>query len=85
MLLLSFSYKTSGWELVNLDALKLTNLLVGKNASGKTRTIKALQNVTSFLCMKSVIFGDKKFKTKLEFAKEDDGEWRMIYTFEVVK
>ena len=57
IILSSFGYKASGWELTEMSALKQTNLLVGKNASGKTRTVRALQNVAGFLCMKSVVFG----------------------------
>ena len=83
IILSSFGYKASGWELMEMCALKQTNLLVGKNASGKTRTVKALQNVTGFLCMKSVVFGVKSFKTKLAFINPDDSNWSLTYLFEV--
>ena len=84
ILLSSFGYKASGWELMEMSALKQTNLLVGKNASGKTRTVRALQNVTGFLCMKSVVFGVKSFKTKLAFTNPDDSIWSLTYSFEVL-
>lgn len=83
IILSSFGYKASGWELTEMSALKQTNLLVGKNASGKTRTVRALQNVTGFLCMKSVVFGVKSFKTKLAFTNPDDSNWSLTYLFEV--
>ncbi|MBQ6156615.1 MAG: ATP-binding protein [Bacteroidales bacterium] len=83
MILSSFYYKTIGWELDGLDALRLTNLLVGKNASGKTRTIKAIQNVTSFLSMHATLFGNNDFKTKLSFSKPDEPDWKMDYFFSV--
>ena len=37
------------WELKEFEALASTCLLVGKNASGKTRTLRALQYVIRFL------------------------------------
>ena len=83
MLLSSFSYKTNGWELTEMSALKPTNLLVGKNASGKTRTIKALQNVTNFLQMKSIVFGESEFKTKLTFINPNIEGWKLVYSFEI--
>lgn len=82
MLLSAFSYKTTGWELLGLNALKPTNLLVGNNASGKTRTISALQNVTNFLQMKSTAFADAEFKTKLTFTNPRVQDWEMVYSFE---
>jgi len=84
MILSSFSYKTTGWELVEMNALNLTNLLVGKNASGKTRTIKALQNVTSFLYFQPANFGGYSFKTKLSFADPNNKDWIMTYSFEII-
>ena len=84
MTLSSFSYKTSGWELVELDALRLTNLLVGKNASGKTRIIKALQYVSSILCMKPIVFPEKSFRSRLLFTEPEDEKRIMIYEFEIV-
>lgn len=86
MLLSSFSYKSTGWELKAMDALKPTNLLVGKNASGKTRTIMALHNVTNFLQMKPAgfVLGVGAFKTKMTFIDLHSSDWKMIYSFESV-
>ena len=83
MILSSFSYKTPGWELTDMNALQLTNLLVGKNASGKTRTIRALQNVTNFLQMKPIVFGDADFKAKLAFSDPQTAGRGMVYSFEI--
>ena len=86
MILSSFSYKTYGWELEEMNALNLTNLLVGKNAAGKTRTINALKNVTRFMQMNSIVFGSTDgFKTKLTFVNPQDDNWRMEYSFEIDK
>lgn len=49
MLLTSFRYNTAEWELIKFEALASTCLFVGKNASGKTRTFRALQYVIRFL------------------------------------
>ena len=47
MILSSFSYKESGWELVELAPLSSVNLLVGKNATGKSRSLRAIHNITT--------------------------------------
>ena len=83
MLLSSFSYKTSEWELSEINALKRTNLLVGKNAAGKTRTIRALQYVTAFLRMKPELLAPKAFKTRLTFIEPDNNCWDLTYAFEI--
>lgn len=84
MILSSFRYKTSDWELVDITALKQTNLLVGKNASGKTRTINALRSVTSFMQMKHIgSIKENNFRTTLSFSNPEDAEWSMDYTFEI--
>lgn len=85
MLLASFSYKTSGWELTEMNALELTNLLVGKNAAGKTRTIRALQNVTSYMRMESFLFHEGVFKAKMQFTNPEDASWGLTYQFEIGK
>ena len=85
MILSSFSYKTSGWELTEMNSLKLTNLLVGKNAAGKTRIIRALQNVTSYMRMESFLFQEGFFKAKMQFANIEDANWWLTYMFEIEK
>ncbi len=84
MILSSFTYKTPEWSLSKINPLKPTNLLVGKNASGKTRTINALKNVTSFLQMKSRdLFLEDDFAAKLTFTKPDGETWHMTYSFAI--
>lgn len=68
-----------------MNALSLTNLLVGKNASGKTRAINALQNVAGFLRSTSVAFGSPNLRTTLEFADPKAEGWRMEYSFEIAE
>lgn len=86
MLLNSFKYKTSGWNLSDITALKQTNLIVGNNASGKTRSINALKDVASFMLMKSVdAFKSRNFRTTLTFTDSGAGEnWQMEYSFEII-
>lgn len=85
MILSSFSYKTSGWELTEMNAIQATNLLVGKNAAGKTRTIRVLQNVTSYMRMETFLFQEGIFKAKMQFVDPEDASWNMTYLFEIEK
>lgn len=48
MILKSFKYSTINWQLDGLS-LGMANLIVGKNSSGKSRTLHALGNVKSLL------------------------------------
>lgn len=83
MILKSFTFKTKDWQLKGLDNLALTNLLVGVNASGKTRTIRSLISVVSFLQSKPYLFQVSGFKTNLEFENEEEDFHKMIYSFEI--
>lgn len=77
----SFKYKTTGWSLEDMSSLEITNLLVGKNASGKTRIINALLNVTSFICGKPKMFRDREFAANIVLI--DDDKSCLDYSFEV--
>ena len=81
MILSSFDYREFGWTLKNLSPLEPTTLLVGRNATGKTRTIRALQNVTSFMQAKTTIWSTKSFSSEMRFTNPDDPHWQMIYSF----
>lgn len=83
MILLSFGYKEQGWELSELNPLKPVNLLVAKNATGKTKTIRALQNVTSLLQMKETFMGISSFEADLLFVDPEKPEWKLFYSFKV--
>ncbi len=84
MILSSFRYKEQGWELTGLTPLQSVNLLVARNATGKTRTIRALQNVTSFLQMKETFMGKSTFEAELKFGDLKNPDWKMDYSFRVV-
>ena len=84
MLLLSFSYKESNWELTNLSPARSLCLLVGRNSTGKTRTIHALQNVVSFMQMKQILLGgNTSFSAKMIFGDSEGLDYKMNYSFEV--
>ena len=79
----SFGYKEQGWELAELFPIKPLNLLVARNATGKTRTIRAFQNVMSFLQMKKVFMDIRSLEAVLKFTSDEDAEWKMDYSFKV--
>lgn len=81
MVLSSFKYTEPGWDLAELAPLKSVNLLVAKNATGKTRTIRALQNVTAFLQQKETFGRIRTFETELVFRDSEDSEFRLEYSF----
>lgn len=81
MMLSSFGYKEQGWELTELSPLQTVNLLVARNATGKTRTIRALQNVTSFMQMKDTFLNIRTFEANLKFGDLANPDWKMDYSF----
>lgn len=81
MLLSSFSYKESKWELTNLSIAGPLCLLVGRNSTGKTRTIHALQNVVSIMQMKSIFLGSMSFSAEMFFSDPADESFKMEYSF----
>ncbi|MGM9675788.1 MAG: hypothetical protein ACI3X9_10035 [Bacteroidaceae bacterium] len=83
MILSSFRYKEQGWELTDLSPLHSVNLLVARNATGKTRTIRALQNVTSFMQMKETFLGIHTFEADLKYRDMMKPDWKMDYSFKL--
>lgn len=83
MILSSFSYKESNWNLKDLSPLNNENLLVGRNSTGKTRTIRAIQNVSSYLQMKDSYMGARNFYVEMAFIEVSDSNWQMKYSFKV--
>ena len=83
MLLSSFSYKEPEWELSALSPLGIVNLLVGRNATGKTRSIRALQNVIAFMQTKKLLMAPRNLSTELVFTDPVKDNWRMTYSFVV--
>lgn len=83
MILSSFRYKEQGWELADLSPLQSVNLLVARNATGKTRTIRALQNVTSFMQMKETFLGIHTFEADLKYRDVMKPDWKMDYSFKL--
>lgn len=82
MILSSFEYSESNWKLTNLSPLHSLCLLVGRNSSGKTRAIHALQNVVSFMQMKQMYLGGSStFSAKMSFSGTNDNPFKMEYSF----
>lgn len=73
MKLIQFTYKGDDWKLAVPINLHEVNLLVGKNAVGKSRTIRALRNVLFYLMQLSERGGVLDiFYSKLLFEDGDD-------------
>ena len=86
MILSSFSYKEAHWDLVGFGPLNPENLVVGRNSTGKTRTIHAIQHVASYMQMKDFPMRPNSFYAEMSFAKKiADCTWTMIYTMKVKK
>lgn len=85
LLLRSFRYKTKGWELSEIKPIHQSNLFVGRNATGKTRAIKAMYNVASFMqsIPQSAFWVDNSFDTAFSFIDPDHQGWTMEYSFQV--
>lgn len=84
MLLKSFKYKSPNWQIEGLDSLQPSNLLVGVNASGKTRTIKSILNTASFLRAQPSIFQEDEFTAELKFEYIGiDTPHELYYSFKV--
>lgn len=65
-----FSYKESTWKLIEPIPLKEVNLLVGKNAVGKSKVIEAIYKMSNFILQQE---NPQKrfFATSLNFKDED--------------
>lgn len=78
MILDSFSYNNSSWSLQGVKGLKDFNLFVGKNAAGKTRTLRAIYNVIMFL--RQIIIPEHDLIVSLGFT---NGNNKIMYGFNV--
>lgn len=81
MKLLVFKYNESGWNL-NYAQFAEQILLVGQNASGKSKTIKALAKVGALISQKISISEYDGMNVLLAFETKDGG---LMYTFTVNK
>lgn len=77
----SFSYAESGWRVEKFEGLQMTNLFVGRNAVGKTKTISALSHVIEYILQIPAIRIPDSFSAALSFETESG---RTIdYSFEI--
>ena len=72
MKLTQFTYREEDWRLASPINLQEVNLLVGKNAVGKSRTIRALRNVLLYLMQLSERNTLDIFRSELLFEDEND-------------
>ena len=72
MRLTQFTYRGDDWRLASPINLQEVNLLVGKNAVGKSKTVRALGNVLLYLMQLSErISTSDIFRCKLLFEDKD--------------
>ena len=71
MKLLRFVYKEKDWELKEVN-FQSVNLLVGKNASGKSKTIQSLNVVVAYLLQQKEISASDRFDFFLYFEKDEE-------------
>lgn len=71
MRLTHFSYKEAGWEIKDGLSLQTVNLLVGKNAVGKSKTIQSLGKAIIFLSQQKESLRSDEFGACFTF--EDNG------------
>lgn len=75
MKLIEFSFKDSNWEIQNLE-FGAASLIVGKNATGKSRTLKQLSVFFKLINQFTLSSPSGKFHAK--FSKDND-----IYTYDL--
>lgn len=78
MRLTHFSSSENDWKIAEKLPLQAVNLLVGKNAVGKSKTIRSLRDVIAFLLQQKDSSLHEKFSAFLNF--EDNGEF-IAYRF----
>ena len=71
MLLKSFKYWEPGWSLDGIS-LGLTNLMVGKNSSGKSRALESLGSIIAFISQRKKKFLSPVFNVELNFIEENN-------------
>lgn len=71
MKLLRFAYKEKDWELKEVN-FQSVNLLVGKNASGKSKTIQSMNVVVAYLLQQKEISSSDGFDFFLYFEKGEE-------------
>lgn len=80
MELVGFLFKENGWAF-DYSAFQSVNLLVGKNASGKSRVVTALNRVIGIMLDRGHIPPYQSFETNLDFSNEGH---TLHYAFTIV-
>ncbi|WP_298145830.1 ATP-binding protein [Flavobacterium sp.] len=80
MKLKSLSYKDSNWELENLQ-LGIVNLVVGKNSTGKTKTLQTIDLLVKMITQKRDLNWGGDWQVIFENHKGDEIEYRFSTSF----
>lgn len=67
MELTSFSFKEPSWSIMDFSPLHQTNLIVGRNASGKSKTLKAMYYAASYILQNDILFRPDTVEVHLSF------------------
>lgn len=78
MLLTSFKYRSQNWILDGLTFGE-SNLIVGKNSSGKSKALEALSSVISIISQRSQIDAQSNLETEISLMDSNDNQ--IIYSF----
>lgn len=71
MRLTGFNYQENGWILADTVEFGECNLLVGKNAVGKSRTLQAIARVLALLAQKSVFYEYEEIESSIVLKDND--------------
>lgn len=77
MELTSFSFKEPSWSILAFKPLHQTNLLVGRNASGKSKTLKAMFYAASYILQNDILFRPDTVEVNLSFNLDVDNDGRI--------
>lgn len=66
MKLIEFSHKAGDWEINNL-VLGDLNLIVGENATGKSKTLSAISDLCDFILKNNFSFANRNYKWSAKF------------------
>lgn len=78
MKLVDFSYHELNWRIEDRIPLQTVNLFVGKNAVGKSKTIRALSNIVTYFILQKEPNQEKDFGAFLHFEDQNES---FVYSF----
>lgn len=79
MRLINFGFKENSWHLHTIEGIQPSNLIVGKNSAGKSKTLRSLFYTVFYI--RNLIDMPWEFEPNLAF-KDDEGN-QISYTFRI--